>query len=138
MMSGSISAAMQSASWTGAAFGSCEMLIGAVAVDPLLDEDRRRFRRRLAGGAERLALVEADGRLVRGVERHQRQVGKAGGEDQRRRFRIGPDVEFGRRRDIGDVVPAAHDDHLGHIVDQLREERERGRDVGERPDREPG
>ena len=41
-------------------------------------------------------------------------------------------------RDVGDVVAAAHDDHLGHMVDQLREEGERRGDVGERPDRDQG
>ena len=55
------------------------------------------------------AIVARDERAVRGVERHQRDLAEAGGEHDRRRLRIGPDVELGRRRDVADLVPAAHD-----------------------------
>ena len=54
------------------------------------------------------------------VERHQCELAKTRRENDGSGFRIGPDVELRRRRDIADRVATAHDHHLG---DQLGRDR---------------
>ena len=66
----------------------------------------------LSGGRSRFRDQGAMGR----IQRHHGELAEAGGKDHRRRLRIGPDVELGRRRYIADLVAAAHQHHFRHAL----------------------
>ena len=69
-----------------------------VALDPRPDDRGGRRSGRRAERGEPVAVVLGDERLVRGVERHDRQVADPAAQDDPGGLGVGPDVELRRRR----------------------------------------
>ena len=114
---------------------SVHRLRRVVAIDPLFDEDGGRDGGGCPQRSKPCAVLLRHERLVRGIQ-GQHPDGSAAVDDDPGRLRIQEDVELRGGGGIAVVVRAAHDHEFRDPIDDARFLAHRGRDVGQRADRD--